>query len=184
MHLRGVLMVMFCGLLAVLPAGAFAQENRMPAVPAAPVESQSLLGKPDMTDDEITAWATEAAVASLTFGHRDYQARMPVIAKYFTRDGWQKFTTGMVNTQFLDIVVAQKRALIAAPASKGVIVQQGLVDGAYAWHVILPMTLYHSTENGDEQKQKINLSLLIARSSENKDGRGIVDWSQVAAAQK
>ena len=31
------------------------------------VRSQSLLGKPDMTDDEITDWATEAAVASLTF---------------------------------------------------------------------------------------------------------------------
>lgn len=172
-------LTVFLGL--VFPAAAHAQDIRMPAVPPAAVESQNLLGKPDMTDDEITAWATEAAVASLTFGHRDYQQRMRVIAGYFTRDGWQKFTQGMVTTQFLDIVVEQKRALIAAPAGKGAVVQQGLVDGAYGWHIILPMTLYHSTENGDEKKQKINLSLLVARSSENKDGRGIVDWSQVAA---
>lgn len=153
----------------------------MPANPAAPAQRGDMLAKPDMTEEEILAWAMQAAVASLTFGHKDYQPRMRLIAGYFTRDGWTKFTEGMVSAQFLDIVVEQKRSLIAAPAGKGALVQQGLVDGAYAWHVLLPLTIYHSTEAGDEHRQKINLSLLIARSAQNKDGRGIVDWAQVAA---
>lgn len=158
-----------------------AQESRMPAHPAPRVESQSLLARPDMTDDELLDWATEAAVASMTFGHRDYQPRMKAAAGYFTKAGWDKFAEGLVSVQFLDIVVAQKINLIATPAGKGAIIRQGLVDDAYAWHVILPVALYHSSEDGAEKRQRLNLSLFITRSSQNKDGRGIADWAQVAA---
>lgn len=165
----------------LLGAPALAQENRMPAHPAPRVESQNLLARPDMTDEEILNWATEAAVASMTFGHRDYQARLKNTAGYFTKTGWDKFAEGLVSVQFLDIVVAQKITLIAAPVGQGAIIQQGLVDDAYAWHVILPVVLYHSSEDGAEKRQRMNLSLLITRSSQNKDGRGINDWAQVAA---
>lgn len=162
-------------------APAQAQENRMPAHPAPRVDSQSLLARPDMKDEEILDWATQAAVASMTFGHRDYQGRLKTAAGYFTKAGWDKFAEGLVSVQFLDIVVAQKITLIAAPAGQGAIIQQGLVDDAYAWHVILPIALYHSSEDGAEKRQRMNLSLLITRSSQNKDGRGINDWAQVAA---
>lgn len=170
-----------CLLCLFAAAPAQAQESRMPAHPAAPVVAQSLLLKPDMTDEEILDWATEAAVASMTFSHLDYQPRMKNAAGYFTKEGWDKFAQGLVSVQFLDIMVAQKITLITTPAGKGSIIQQGPVGDAYAWHVILPVALYHSSEDGDEKRQRMNLSLLITRSNQNKDGRGIADWAQIAA---
>ena len=158
---------------------AFAQN--MPAHPAGAVETQSLLAKPDMTDDEVIAWASQAAVASMTFNYKDYQARLKNAAGYFTQEGWQKFSSGMVSAQFVDLVVAQKRSLIATAAGQGAIVQNGFVDGAYAWHIVLPMALYYSSEDGEEGSHRMNLSLIVTRSDVNKDGRGIADWGQVAA---
>jgi hypothetical protein len=136
---------------------------------------------PQPSDEEILDWAAQAAVASMTFGHLDYQPRMKNAAGYFTEAGWKKFAQGLVSVQFLDIMVAQKITLITTPAGKGSIIQQGPVEGAYAWHVILPVAIYHSTEDGDEKRQLMNLSLLITRSNQNKDGRGIADWAQIAA---
>jgi len=166
---------LFC-FFAAAPASA--QESRMSAHPAV---AQNMLVKPDMTDEEILDWAAQAAVASMTFGHLDYQPRMKNAAGYFTEAGWKKFAQGLVSVQFLDIMVAQKITLITTPAGKGSIIQQGPVEGAYAWHVILPVAIYHSTEDGDEKRQLMNLSLLITRSNQNKDGRGIADWAQIAA---
>lgn len=158
----------------------FVYAQNMPAHPAVSVESQSLLAKPDMTDEEAIAWAGQAAVASMTFGYKDYQARLKNAAGYFTQDGWRKFSSGMVSAQFVDLVVAQKRSLIATVAGPGAVVQNGFVDGAYAWHIVLPMALYYTSEDGEEGSHRMNLSLIIARSDVNKDGRGIADWGQVA----
>lgn len=171
----GMMISMLAGV--VHPAAA----QNMPAHPAGAVESQSLLAKPDMTDEEAIEWAAKAAVASMTFNHKDYQARLKAAAGYFTEEGWRKFSTGMASAQFLDLLVAQKRSLIAAPAGPGAVVQNGFVDGAYAWHIVLPMALYYTGKNDEEGSHRMNLSLIVTRSDVNKDGRGIADWGQVVA---
>ena len=170
-------MWLLASMAGTMPAAA----QNMPAYPAGAVESQSLLSKPDMTDEEAIDWATKAAVASMTFNYKDYQPRLRNAAGYFTQEGWRKFSTGMASAQFLELMVAQKRSLIAAPAGRGAVVQNGFVDGAYAWHIVLPMALYYTNEEGEEGSHRMNLSLIVARSDVNKDGRGIADWGQVAA---
>lgn len=176
-HLSGALMI--CAAVLMMAAAPAPAQN-MPAYPAGAVETQSLLARPDMSDEEVIAWASQAAVASMTFNYKDYQQRLKNAAGYFTQEGWQKFSSGMVSAHFLDIVVSQKRSLIATASGQGAIVQTGLVDGGYAWHIVLPMALYYSSESGEEGSHRINLSLIVARSDVNKDGRGIADWGQVA----
>lgn len=168
-------------LFLMLPVAAQAQERSMPAQPAAPVVAQSLLGRPDMTEREILDWATEAAVAGLTFNHKDYQERFKRSAGYFTQTGWQNFAQGLVHAQLLEVVVDQKRSLIAAPAGNAVLLQEGLVDDAYGWHVVVPLMIISTNEAEEESRQRLNISLLIVRSDVNKDGRGIQNWAQVAA---
>lgn len=174
---RGAMMV--CGAVLMMAASPASAQN-MPAYPAGAVESQSLLARPDMTDEEAVAWASQAAVASMTFSYKDYQQRLKNAAGYFTEEGWKKFSSGMVSAQFLDIVVAQKRSLIATASGQGTVVQTGLVNGGYAWHIVLPMALYYTNDAGEEGSHRMNVSLIVARSDVNKDGRGIADWGQVA----
>lgn len=181
MH-KSIRAVFAAWLAVVSPIAASAQE--MPASPPAAVDAQSLLARPDMTDDEILAWAAEAAVASMTFSYKDYQPRLKHAAGYFTEAGWKQFSAGMASAQFLDIMVAQKRSMIATITGKGAVVQQGLADGAFAWHIVLPMTLNYRSEDGDAGVHRMNLSLLVARSGVNRDGRGIVDWGQVPVEDK
>ncbi|MDY0009199.1 MAG: DotI/IcmL family type IV secretion protein [Bdellovibrionales bacterium] len=178
MQKTGIFLLAFLLMLPV-QTQAQAQESRMPAYPVQAVETS--LSKPDMTEREILDWAVEAAVAGLTFNHADYQERFKRSAGYFTEAGWKNFAQGLMQAQLLDVVVDQKRSLIAAPAGKAVLLQEGLANEAYGWHVVVPLTIISTNEAEEETRQRLNISLLIVRSDVNKDGRGIQNWAQVAA---
>lgn len=135
------------------------------------------LNQPNLEDNAVLQWATEAAVASYTFNFVNYRKALQDVRIYFTQSGYQYFLKALKDSNNLDAVQNKKLVVSAAPTGAPTILQKriyddGSVAGVYGWTVQIPMAVSFSSAN-EEFRQDIVLDMLITRMSTLESPKGI-----------
>lgn len=125
------------------------------------------LNQPNMQDNELLLWATEAAVSAYTFNFVNYRKALQDIRMYFTKTGYQYFIKALRDSNNLEAVQNKKLVVSAAPTGAPIILKKGIYNdgsplGVYGWTVQIPMVLTYQSAN-EQFKQNITLDMLITR---------------------
>lgn len=137
------------------------------------------LNQPNLSDDAVITWASEAAVRVMTFGFHDYRRRLQDASSAFTRGGWASFTDALDKSGVLEAVEANRQVLTAVPQQAPVIIEKGDNGGVYRWVVQFPMIVTYQSGNVTQTERSM-VTLVIERIStlETPKGIGIDQWIQ------
>jgi len=135
------------------------------------------LDRPNMSEAALMSWVSQAATDVMTFGYHDHVKQLQSASRYFTRTGWDSFTSALQRARIVESVKTLQQVVTAVPRSAPVLLRRGVVGGRYRWEVQLPIAVtYKGATEG--RTDNLLLTLLIERVSalENPDGVGIDQW--------
>lgn len=136
------------------------------------------LNQPNMEDNALLQWATEAAVASYTFNFVNYRKALQDIRIYFTQNGYQYYIKALTESNNLDAIINKKFVASAAPTGAPVILEKRIFKegeapgGVYGWTVQLPMVINYQSST-EQLSQNIILDMLILRTSTLESPKGV-----------
>ncbi len=120
------------------------------------------LTEPLVAQDTLLTWATRAAVSAYSFNFLDWQNDLNNVQQYFTATGFKNFVDALKASGNLDTVIAKRLVVQATVADVPRIINQGLIQGRYAWKIQIPMLVKYISAN-EELRQPILVTILVAR---------------------
>ncbi len=94
----------------------------------------SPVGRPNMTNEEITQWVADAVQAAYSYDYLNYRAQLQNAQKYFTGYGWSKYLKALEASNNLDGVKERRWIGLAKVVESPKILEQGVLStGEYAW---------------------------------------------------
>jgi len=138
------------------------------------------LSEPMVAPNELLQWAERASVAAYTYNFVNYREALQRVQNDFTPDGWKYFEKALKDSMTLETVIAKKLVVSAVATGAPVILDQGVINGRYAWKVQMPLlvTFQSSTE---QTQQSLIMTMVISRVPTVDVPRGIAIVSFVSA---
>ena len=130
------------------------------------------LDQPNLSPAALLQWANLAAVAAYTYDFVNYRQNLQAASNFFTPDGWTAFIQALNESNNLNAVIAKKLVVTAVATGAPTILQQGILDGRYAWRVNLPMLVTYQSASQFTQ-QNVVVTMLITRVSALNSASGI-----------
>jgi intracellular multiplication protein IcmL len=130
------------------------------------------LDQPNLSTSALLQWANTAAVAAYTYNFVNYRQALQEASEYFTPDGWTAFMDALNVTNNLNALIEKKLIVSAVATGAPVVLQQGLLEGTYAWKVQMPILVTYQSASQFSQ-QSLVLTLLIVRISTLNSARGV-----------
>lgn len=130
------------------------------------------LNEPNQTDSMVLQWANQAAIAAFTYNFVNYRTELQASSGFFTADGWDQFLTALQQSNNLDAVKAKKLIVSAVATRAPIILQKGILNGAYAWRVQMPILVTYQSASEFSQQNNV-VTMLITRISTLNSPRGI-----------
>lgn len=133
------------------------------------------LNKPNMTDEQVIQWATDAAIASFNYNFVNYRTKLQSVRTYFTPTGHQRFLKALLISRNLEAVKDKKFVVSAIPSGPAELTQQGVIkkSGLYAWYIKIPMTMYLRSANEEVPPQNYLLSMIVVRTDMLQSPKGV-----------
>ncbi|MEZ5813778.1 MAG: DotI/IcmL/TraM family protein [Alphaproteobacteria bacterium] len=138
------------------------------------------LDRPGITQAALISWVSEAVIDTMTFGFHDYRMRMQDNSRYFTRKGWESFTTALQNARIIEMVAANQQVVSAAVNAAPVVVSEGVVEQNYQWTVQVPFVVTYQS-GARLRSDNLLVTLVIVRSSRLENDKGIAIQQWIAA---
>lgn len=139
--------------------------NTAPAVQSAvTIQANAPLNQPNMSDDAIISWATDAARSTYSYDFKNYSKQMDDNKQYFTNPGWKAFSAALNNSNNLNVVQSKKLVASGTPTGKAIIIKKGLRNGVYTWEVQVPLLATYESES-KLIKQNLVITMLINRNN-------------------
>lgn len=134
---------------------------------------------PNMTTEEVTAWAVEAAQAAYSYDFINYRAEFQSAQKYFTPYGWDNFLKGLQASNNMVMLKQRKVIFQAQVVEQPKIIAQGILGGAYAWKFDMPMLLFYWFPPYDENsrfRNALRITMVVQRQNilQSYKGLGVV----------
>jgi intracellular multiplication protein IcmL len=130
------------------------------------------LEQPGLTDAELLNWVTEAMIVSFSFNYHNYENISEKIDEYFDSAGIASYLKMITEHKQIQQVVDKKLILSGRPTAAPRVVQDGVVDGRYAWQVLLPFILKFNNQK-TKVDTELTLNILIVRTSEQQASLGV-----------
>lgn len=124
------------------------------------------INKPNMSNDQVAAWAVDAVESSFSFDFMNYRAQLQEAQKYFTDYGWRTFLQGLTSSNNLIAVTQRKMVIIAKVVQKPKLEIQGILGGAYAWKFTIPVLVTYLQppyDNKSSFQNPLSVSITIQR---------------------
>ncbi len=132
------------------------------------------LDQPVQSTSRVLTWSTDAVNQAFTFSFANYQQEIEQSRTYFTPGGWEGFRQALQEKGNLDAVIKNMYVATASPAKAAVVVDQGLVDGRYAWKLEVPLLItYQSATQEATQSIVVAVTVVQVPADENPEGLGI-----------
>lgn len=138
------------------------------------------LDMPVVSQAELLQWAGRAAVASYSYDFVNYRDSLQKAQDYFTPEGWQNFEAALTSSRTLETVLAKKLVVSAVATGVPVLLDQGIINGRYAWKVQLPILVSYQSSSENTQ-QPLLVTMVISRVPTLNIPRGIAIVSFVAS---
>ncbi len=115
---------------------------------------------PNLSIEEVTAWAAEAVQLAYTYDYVNYRSQLQNAQKYFTDFGWRSYMNGLSKSN--NLVALTKRSLIqiATIVQRPQLVVQGHMGTVYAYQFKVPVLMTYWYPPYDD-KAKIFNPLLV-----------------------
>jgi intracellular multiplication protein IcmL len=127
-----------------------------------------------LTDPEVLQWVSEVLPGSLKYDFVNYKTELDDRKQYFTQDGWPKFLEMVNNFISYETVQNAKLFVNTTPTSAPIILNQGLLQGRYAWWVQMDILInYISFEKTTNQSMQIQALVVRIPTMQNLDGVSI-----------
>ncbi|MBI5448094.1 MAG: type IVB secretion system apparatus protein IcmL/DotI [Gammaproteobacteria bacterium] len=130
------------------------------------------LSQPNMPPSALLLWSNQAATAAFTYDFVNYRQALQATSSYFTPDGWRDFLSALTGSNNLNAVLTKKLVVSATATGAPVILQQGTLNGVYAWRVQLPMVVSYQSASQVAQ-QNVIVTMLVMRVSTLNSSRGV-----------
>lgn len=130
------------------------------------------LDLPNQSDSAVLQWANQAAIAAFTYNFVNYREELQASSGFFTADGWTQFLNALQQSNNLDAVKAKKLIVSAVATRAPIILQKGLLNGAYSWRVQMPILVTYQSASEFSQQNNV-VTMLITRVSTLNSPRGI-----------
>src|SRR5579872_4357329 len=128
--------------------------------------------QPYLKNSDLLQWVSEVLPGSFNYDFLHYNDQLKQVAENYTQDGWKKFldqTSAYVNENSL---TNAKLFMNGTAAGTPFIINQGLLEGRYAWWVQMPINIgYSSFDKG--YTQTITIKALVIRTSTLNDLHGV-----------
>lgn len=135
------------------------------------------MDKPNLSDSDVAAWATEAVCESMTFDYVNWRAELERASHGFTKQGWDAFQSNLETSQLLQTVTDNEAILTTKPTSSPQLTETGLMGGVYAWRMKIPIQweIKSHNANGQSKTETKNLiaSVTIVRQPEVSSDKGV-----------
>jgi intracellular multiplication protein IcmL len=138
------------------------------------------LNQPNLSNPALMSWVAQASTEIMTFGFNDFRRRLQESSRFFTRRGWESFSTALQEARILESIEANSQVVTAAPSGAPILRSEGVVNGQYQWVVEIPMVL--SYQSGSKKRADYWLvTLVVVRVPrlESPNGVGIAQWIAV-----
>lgn len=142
------------------------------------------IANPHRTNDEIEAWAQQAAADVLSFSRDGQDAKIKSFEKYFNPQAWQLYISYLKDSKILNMVDEEGYAVRTIITQSPQVAQRGPVNGVYHWIVRMPITISFFKKDPVSGEQKngpvgnfylfVDISRLAQGGGE--DGIAIVNW--------
>jgi hypothetical protein len=130
------------------------------------------LDKSNISDASLLVWANTAAVTAFSYNFVDYQNQLQIASAYFTPEGWKAFKDALNSSGNLATVIKNKLVVTAVARGAPVILQEGVLNGAYTWKVQMPLRVEYQSALGSNVQNSI-VTMLIQRVKANAPNSGI-----------
>jgi len=130
------------------------------------------LDEPNQSDSAVLQWANTAAIAAYTYNFVNYRTELQAASSFFTPEGWAQFLQALQDSNNLDAVKAKKLIVSAVATRAPIILQEGLLNGVYAWRVQMPLLVTYQSASEFNQQNNV-VTMLITRISTLNSPRGI-----------
>jgi intracellular multiplication protein IcmL len=125
-------------------------------LPSVPVE------EPYLKPSDLVQWVSQALPDSFEYDFIDYMTEIKVHQRYFTTDGWQKFTDILNRYANYNKIMKDKLFVMAFPEGAPFILNQGILAGKYAWWVQMPLNVSYSSL-GRAYNEELLFQVLVVR---------------------
>lgn len=135
------------------------------------------LAMPNLSKKALLQWSVQAATLAYTYNFGNYETVLANVSNYFTNEGWADYQTALDAAGTIAYINEKKLALAAVPTDAAVIIQEGVIEGRYAWKIQVPMLVTY-TSASESVPQNILITMLVSRIPTwyNPKGIGIVQF--------
>ncbi|MEO8400701.1 MAG: DotI/IcmL/TraM family protein [Gammaproteobacteria bacterium] len=95
--------------------------------------------QPNMSIQDVSAWAIEAVQAAYSYDFVNYHAQLQDAQKYFTTYGWQNYMKALGVSNNFRALTQRKFVVVAKVVGDPKLITQGILGGASAWKFEMPM---------------------------------------------
>lgn len=138
------------------------------------------LSEPMIAPNELLQWAERSAVAAYTYNFVNWREALQSVQNNFTPDGWKYFENALKMAMTLETVTAKKLVASAVATGAPVILDQGVINGRYAWKVQMPLLVTYQSST-EQIQQSLVVTMVISRVPTVDMPRGIAIVSFVSA---
>jgi intracellular multiplication protein IcmL len=138
------------------------------------------LSDPNLNNEALLAWASQATVDVLTFGFHDVDARFEQSKSYFSPKGWKSFLEALTGSSMLKNMLSLQQIATAIPAAPPILMSWGPMEGKYTWIIQVPISM--TTRAGANRSvTQLNVVLTVVQmpTSQNPRGLGIENWMSI-----
>lgn len=135
------------------------------------------LNQPNLSNPALMSWVAQASTEIMTFGFNDFRRRLQESSRFFTRSGWESFSTALQEARILESIEENTQVVSAAPSGAPILRSEGVVNGQYQWVVEIPMVL--SYQSGSKKRADywiVTLVVVRVPRLESPNGVGIAQW--------
>lgn len=135
------------------------------------------MDQPNMSDNDVASWASDAVTGALSFDYVNWRGEFEKASHDFTKPGWDSFQKNLESSQLLQYITDNDGVLTTRPTASPQVIDTGLVGGAYAWRLKIPLqlTTRFRGQNGQAHSDVKNLiaNITIIRQPEVSSEKGI-----------
>lgn len=138
------------------------------------------MGEPHLQGANLLTWLQGCITQANTYDFVNYRQQFMKNQACFTTEGWQQFQSAVERAGTLKTVQTQRLVASAVADGAPVIVQEGLLHGAYTWMIQMPTTVTY--QGGDAGRglltQRLLVKVLVSNvpTWQSKEGVGIAQY--------
>lgn len=145
------------------------------------------VNKMNMTMDELLAWTVKAVELVNSFDYINYRTQLQEARKFFNDYGWANYKKSLDAANNLTAIIQRRIISIARVVGKPKIVKVGLLYGAYAWRMEMPLLITYwlpPYDNKSKFSNSLQVVVAIQRQPilESYEGLSIVQLIESSAA--